>query len=91
MKPAWFSELELYLLLIFQIAGFVGFVEVFVSYPLRIVVSNPSQEEVGENGYYEDHLMGVVPAEVHHLVVVPADVDLMKVVSAEVHHLGFYH
>ena len=36
--------------------------------------------------------MGVVPAEVHHLVVVPAEADLLvEVVSAEVHHLGFHH
>lgn len=63
-----------------------------MSYPLRIVFSNPSQEEVGENGYYEDHLMGVVAAEVHHLVVVPDEVDLLvEVVSAEVQHLGFHH
>ena len=56
-----------------------------MSYPLQIGVANPSQEEVGENGNYEDILMRVVPAEVHHRVVVPAEVDLLvEVVSAEV-------
>ena len=65
---------------------------VFVSYPLLIGVDNSSQEEVGENGNYEDILMGVVSAEVHHLLVVPAEVDLpVEVVSAEVQHLGFHH
>ena len=65
---------------------------VFVSYPLQIGVANPSQEEVGENGNYEGILMTVVPAEVHHLVVVPAEVDLLvEVVSAEVQRLGFQH
>lgn len=63
-----------------------------MSYPLQIGVANPSQEEVGENGNYKDILMGVVPAEVHHLVVVPDEVDLLvEVVSAEVQHLGFHH
>lgn len=46
---------------------------------------------MGENGNYEDILMGVVPAEVHHLLVVPVEVDLVEVVSAEVQHLGFHH
>ena len=69
-----------------------GLCAVFVSYPLLIGVANPYQEEVGENGNYEDNLMGVVPAEVHHLLVVPAEVDLpVEVVSAEVQHLGFHH
>ena len=82
MIPVGITDLELYLLLNFQIAGFVGLVEVFVSYPLGIGVANPSQQEVGENVDYEDLLMGVVHVE--------ADL-LVEVLSAEVHHLGFHH
>ena len=61
-----------------------------MSYPLWIGATNPSQQEVGENGNYEDLLIGVAPVEVHHLIVVPAEVDLVEVVSAEDHHLGFH-
>ena len=63
-----------------------------MSYPFQTGVANISQVEVGENGNYKDIWMGVVPAEVHHLVMVPTEVDLLvDVVSAEVQHLGFHH
>ena len=47
-----------------------------MSYSFQTGVANFSQEEGGENGNYKDILMGVVPAEVHHLVMVPAGVYL---------------
>ena len=67
----------------------MGLGEIFVVHVLGVVVCDVFQEKVGEDGDDNVALVGVVSAEVHHLVeVVFAEIHhLVDVVSAEVHHL----